>query len=199
MEKLRYFAVYKPFEMMCQFSREGDKKTLADLGDFPKDVYPVGRLDFDSEGLLILTNDKRLNHKLLDPKFKHEREYWAQVEGNISEEALADLQKGVIIRINKKDHTTLPAKAHKIFPAPEVPERVPPIRFRINVPDSWLSLTLSEGKNRQVRRMTAKVGFPTLRLIRYRIGKLTLQNMTPGDVKELSNQLAYSLLLGQKY
>lgn len=165
---------------MSQFSKEGDKLTLADvLTDIPKDVYPVGRLDYDSEGLLFLTNDKSLTHQLLDPQFAHERTYYVQVEGDITAEALEQLCKGVTININGKSHLTLPAKA-VLIDTPALPERNPPIRFRANIPTSWISLTLTEGKNRQVRRMTAAVGFPTLRLVRYSIGAYTVAGMESG-------------------
>lgn len=166
--------------MLCQFSPEGDKQTLADYLDVPKDVYPVGRLDYDSEGLLILTNDKSLNARLLKPSNAHEREYWVQVEGAITEDAVSRLSSGVNISIDGKSHHTLPAKASLITTEPALPPRNPPIRFRKNIPTSWISLTLHEGKNRQVRRMTAAVGFPTLRLVRWRMEGLTLEGLEPG-------------------
>src|SRR4051794_28818700 len=177
---LRYFIVYKPYQVLSQFTSDGDKKSLADLFDLPVDVYPVGRLDYDSEGLLILTNDAQLNHRLLNPKFKHEREYWVQVEGSITKEAIAALQAGVDISIDGKKHTTLPCIASPFLHEPNVPERNPPIRFRKEIPVSWIKLLLVEGKNRQVRKMTAAVGFPTLRLIRHRIEKLTINELQPG-------------------
>lgn len=174
--------------MLSQFSKEGVHPTLADLDfKFDKDIYPVGRLDADSEGLLLLTNDNYFKTKLLDPKYKHERTYWVQVDGEISPEACDMLSKGVDIAINGKKHKTLHAKACSME-EPIIPERNPPIRFRKNIPTSWLSLTLHEGKNRQVRRMTAAVGFPTLRLIRAAIGAIKLgdfQDFIPGKVIEL--------------
>jgi 23S rRNA pseudouridine2457 synthase len=142
-------------------------------------------LDFDSEGLLILTNDRQLNHRLLDPAFAHEREYWVQVEGTIGPDALRQLESGLTITIDNKPYTTRPTKATLISPDPGVPERNPPIRYRAHIPTSWISLTLTEGKNRQVRKMTARVGFPTLRLIRYRIGKITIKGMQPGEMREI--------------
>ncbi len=193
----RYFIIYKPFNVLTQFSAHEGKATLGEYFHVPKDVYPVGRLDYDSEGLLILTNDAALNHRLLDPKYKHKREYWVQVEGMITKEAIDNLQKGVVIPIDVKQYKTLACKASLFIEPPWVYERNPPIRFRKNIPDSWISLTLIEGKNRQVRRMTAKVGFPTLRLIRYRIEKLTLQNMQPGDLKELTKEEIYEALCTQ--
>lgn len=177
----KYYYIYKPYQMMSQFSTEGTKLTLKDINyNFEKDIYPVGRLDYDSEGLLLLTNDKKLTKYLLEPKYKHEREYYVQVEGNITQEAIISLQKGVEIQSYK----TLPAKV-KIIEEPLLPERNPPIRFRATIPTTWISITLVEGKNRQVRRMTAAVGFPTLRLIRMRIEKLLLQDIQPGTVKEI--------------
>lgn len=190
----RYFVIYKPFHVLTQFSSQEDKATLADYFHVPKDAYPVGRLDYDSEGLLILTNDAALNHRILNPRYKHEREYWVQIEGIITKEAIDVLQKGVTISIDGKHYKTLPCKSFLFEEPPFVYERNPPIRFRKNIPVCWISLTLIEGKNRQVRRMTAKVGFPTLRLIRYRIEKLTLQNMRPGDMKELTKEEIYEAL-----
>lgn len=180
-----YYIFYKPYEVLSQFSREGEKKTLADF--FPgidKNIYPVGRLDFDSEGLLLLTDDKALTHRLLDPSFAHERTYWVQVDGAITEEAIQQLQNGVVINVNGKQYKTKKAKA-VVMDEPDVPERNPPIRFRKNIPTSWISLTLTEGKNRQVRRMTAAVGFPTLRLVRHSIGKITIEGQLPGTYRKL--------------
>lgn len=166
---------------MSQFSAEGDKQTLAHyLRDIPKDVYPVGRLDYDSEGLLLLTDDKALTHQLLDPKFAHQRTYYVQVDGMITDEAIDKLCKGVQISIDGKPYMTRKAIAKRMDDEPSLPERNPPIRYRKNIPTSWLSLTLSEGKNRQVRRMTAAVGFPTLRLVRYSIGAVTIDELQPG-------------------
>lgn len=180
--------------MLSQFSPENNKPVLGELFPFPKDVYPVGRLDADSEGLLILTNDKKLNHQLLDPKFRHWRTYWVQVDGEISQEAIKQLESGLQIKVNKKVHPTMPARASKIKAPEHLPERNPPIRYRKDIPTSWLELSLQEGKNRQVRRMTAAIGFPTLRLIRARIENLSLQGMQAGEVRELPRQTIYSLL-----
>jgi 23S rRNA pseudouridine2457 synthase len=190
----RYFIIYKPYQVLSQFTSEGGKKSLADVFDVPKDVYPVGRLDYDSEGLLILTNDTQLNHLLLSPTHKHEREYWVQVEGTVTPQALNELRSGVTISIDGKLHKTLPCKAASFDQPPHVFERHPSIRFRKEIPVSWLSLSLVEGKNRQVRRMTAKVGFPTLRLIRYRIEAITIQGLEPGAIKELTKQEMYKNL-----
>ena len=178
--------------MLTQFS--GEEFTLASLGDFPKEVYPVGRLDKDSEGLLLLTDDKGLNHQLLNPRFGHQRTYYAQVEGIPSPEALTQLQQGVTIQVDGKPYRTKPAVAKLLDPAPTLPERNPPIRYRASIPDRWLALTLIEGKNRQVRKMTAAVGFPTLRLVRFSMEKITLDGMEAGEVRELSQDLVYRAL-----
>ncbi len=188
---LRYFVIYKPFGILSQFS--GDKDTLKSLGEFPSDVYPVGRLDKDSEGLLIITNDKQLNHYLLDPKFGHKRTYWVQVEGEVDEKALASLRQGIPIKVNGKTHVTAETQAASInSPEAILPERNPPIRFRKNVPDSWISLSLKEGKNRQVRKMTAGVGFPTLRLVRWSIGDLDVNGFGVGEIREFDQQSIYN-------
>lgn len=172
--------------MLTQFSREGDKPTLADLDfRFPKDIYAVGRLDADSEGLLLLTNDKQLNHRLLNPKFRHNRTYYVQVDGPLTDDACRQLSAGVTITIDGKPYHTLPADA-RIISEPMLPGRTPPIRYRASIPTSWLSVSLHEGKNRQVRKMTAAVGFPTLRLVRWAIEELTAEDMRPGQVRELS-------------
>lgn len=158
---------------------------MKDLFKLPADVYPVGRLDYDSEGLLILTNDPSINFRLLNPAHQHEREYWVQVEGDISNEALKSLSAGVTISNDGKKIFTRKAMALKFSTDPNVPDRIPSIRFRKNIPDSWLSLSLHEGKNRQVRKMTAAVGYPTLRLIRYRIETITIDGLVPGDMREM--------------
>lgn len=182
----RYFLLYKPFGYLSQFTRESpEHKTLGDLYPFPKDVYPVGRLDQDSEGLLLLTDDKSLNKKLLDPSFEHERTYWVQVEGVPGEEALDMLRKGVTIRIKGLDYKTRPAQVRLLEQAPPLPERDPPVRFRKSLPTSWLELTLIEGKNRQVRRMCAQAGYPVLRLVRSRIGDWRVEGIGIGEVREL--------------
>jgi 23S rRNA pseudouridine2457 synthase len=180
-----YIALFKPYRMLSQFSQTEDesKETLA-LCDLPEDVYPVGRLDFDSEGLLLLTDDSRLNSFLLDPAHAHERTYWAQVENIPTIKQLQELSRGVIIE-NKK---TLPAHAELLDFEPVLPERDPPIRFRKNIPTAWLSLTLIEGRNRQVRKMTAAINCPTLRLLRQSIGRLDLfeLGLEPGQWCDLS-------------
>jgi len=180
--------------MLSQFTREGDHKTLSDLNySFPKDVYPVGRLDTDSEGLLLLTNNKQINHLLLDPKYKHNRTYLAQVEGVFTEEAKKKLESGISINVDGKMYKTLPAKI-SLIEEPALPERNPPIRFRKSIPTSWIELTLQEGKNRQVRKMTAAGGFPTLRLVRVSIEKIRLEKMNPGEVREIKKEEINDLL-----
>lgn len=190
----KYFIVYKPFNVLSQFTSQLEKKTLKDFFDVPVDVYPVGRLDYDSEGLLILTNDKNLNHKLLNPLLAHGREYWVQVEGEITNDAIDALQNGIDINIDGKIYYTKKCKAQKFNAPPAVPERNPPIRFRKNIPDSWIKIILTEGKKRQVRKMTAKAGYPTLRLIRYRIEKINIDGLHPGEMKILSQGEMYNLL-----
>jgi len=185
----KYYVINKPYGILTQFTDSDGRPTLGTLYKFPKDVYPVGRLDMDSEGMLLITNDKELTDYLLNPKNKHEREYFVQVEGVPDNSALKKLCSGVDIAGSK----TLPAKA-KIIDDPGFAERVPPIRERKSIPTSWISLSLVEGKNRQVRKMTASVGYPTLRLVRVRIGNLHLGEMKPGEVKELSREEVYSKL-----
>lgn len=184
----KYFIIYKPFNVLSQFSSQEGKETLKDHFDVPKDVYPVGRLDYDSEGLLILTNDKKLNHSLLNPSFTHEREYWVQVDGAITQQAIDQLQKGVDITVDGKKYRTKKCSAMIFESEPVVPFRNPPIRFRKNIPATWLKLVITEGKNRQVRKMTAAVGFPTLRLIRHRIGNITIDGLAPGDIRNLTSR-----------
>ena len=173
---------------MSQFTREApEHRTLADVFDFPRDVYPVGRLDKDSEGLLLLTNDTSINKRLLDPGQGHRRTYWVQVEGIPDEASLQKLREGVSFKVKGRVHQSAPAQAQKILPLPIIPERDPPVRFRKHIPTTWLVLELTEGKNRQVRRMCAAVGFPVLRLIRVAIGKLELGDLAQGEFRELTN------------
>jgi 23S rRNA pseudouridine2457 synthase len=190
----KYFIAHKPFNVLSQFSSTDNKKALKDFFDVPSNVYPVGRLDYDSEGLLILTDDKTLNNYLLNPQNKHEREYWVQVEGDISNEKIILLQQGVEININGKLYHTKKCNANKFLKSPEVSVRNPPIRFRKLIPDSWVKIILTEGKNRQVRKMTAAVGYPTLRLIRYRIEGITLDKLYPGEMKTIPKKELYNLL-----
>lgn len=190
----KYFIIHKPFNVLSQFSSTDEKKTLKDFFDVPSNVYPVGRLDYDSEGLLILTDDKMLNNFLLNPQNKHEREYWVQVENDISEEQINLLQQGVEINNNGKLYHTKKCIAKKFLHPPEVSVRNPPIRFRKLIPDCWIKIILTEGKNRQVRKMTAAVGCPTLRLIRYRIEGITLEKLHPGEMKDIPKKELYNLL-----
>jgi 23S rRNA pseudouridine2457 synthase len=194
----QYYIFYKPYQVLCQFSAEGDKVTLAHyLKDIPKDVYPVGRLDYDSEGLLLLTSDKALVGRLLEPRNAHERTYYVQVEGNVTPQALQQLRDGVDISIDGKKHRTRRARAELLPSPPQLPSRNPPVRFRLTIPTCWIALTLTEGKNRQVRRMTAAVGFPTLRLVRFAIGNVTLADMMEGEYRQAGADIV-TQLLGKK-
>ncbi len=166
----------KPFDVLCQFSRESDRAVLADFVPV-KGVYPAGRLDRDSEGLLVLTDDGKLQARIADPRFKLEKSYFAQVEGVVSEAALERLRAGVELN----DGMTLPAKARGVGEPAWLWPRVPPIRVRKSVPDGWIELTIREGRNRQVRRMCAAVGLPCLRLIRWRVGIWTLEGLASGE------------------
>ena len=185
---------YKPFDVLCQFTDSGSQRTtLKDYIDVPS-VYPVGRLDRDSEGLLLLTNDGGLQHRLSHPKFAHPRTYWVQVERIPTPQALERLRTGVVI----KNYRTRPAQVKKLPESPPLPPREPPIRDRQSVPTCWLEMILTEGRNRQVRRMTAAVGFPTLRLVRVAIGTkkrtlsdaptpiLSLNGLKPGQWRDLT-------------
>ncbi|MDQ2773323.1 MAG: pseudouridine synthase [Acidobacteriota bacterium] len=184
----RYLAFNKPFNVLSQFTagstEAGDaepRRTLADFIPVP-DVYPAGRLDYDSEGLMLLTSDGVFQHRLTDPRFAHPRTYWAQVEGIVTEAAVRALREGVPVQSYR-------AKAVKALrmDEPELPPREPPIRFRMNIPTSWLELSIAEGRNRQVRRMTAAVGFPTLRLVRVSIGSVSLGTLQPGSWRDLTD------------
>lgn len=172
---------HKPYGVLSQFTPDGSpNQTLAEFG-FPKGVYPIGRLDADSEGLLLLSDEAGLNTRLLDPERGHARRYWAQVERIPTVEALAQLSSGLVIA----DYKTRPCRAWLLDPQPEVPPRIPPIRVRKSVPDCWIALELIEGKNRQVRKMTAAIGHPTLRLLRVQIGALELDTLTAGSWREV--------------
>jgi 23S rRNA pseudouridine2457 synthase len=190
----RYILFYKPYNVLSQFTdkdgstiEEGDRiegrdrGTLKDYIPVPS-IYPVGRLDRDSEGLLLLTNNGHLQHRLSDRRFRHPRTYWVQVEGIPDEAALRQLRSGVVIQ----DYRTRPTRVQLLATEPSLPPRQPPIRFRKTVPTSWLEMTLTEGRNRQVRRMTAVVGFPTLRLVRVAIAHLRLDHLKPGQWRDLT-------------
>ena len=172
---------HKPYGVLTKFTDRHNRATLADYIDVP-DVYAAGRLDKDSEGLLILTDDSELNHLLTHPKFKIPKTYWAQVERVPDNKALEQLRRGVKI----KNYHTRPAEVKLLTPEPNMPPREPPIRYRKTVPTAWLELTITEGKNRQVRRMTAAVGYPTLRLMRVAMGPITLDGLARGEWQELS-------------
>jgi 23S rRNA pseudouridine2457 synthase len=185
-------AFHKPFGVLSQFTGDGSpNRTLAEFG-FPAGVYPIGRLDADSEGLLLLSDERELNARLLPPSRAHPRVYWAQVEGVPSEEALRKLSQGVMLQGRK----TLPCRAWLLDPPPALPPRVPPIRLRKTVPDRWIALELVEGKNRQVRRMTAAAGHATLRLFRAQIGGFQAAGLAPGQWR-LLNQNERDLALGR--
>ncbi|VAW46710.1 Ribosomal large subunit pseudouridine synthase E [hydrothermal vent metagenome] len=177
----------KPFNVLCQFTdnspQSESRETLANYIQY-KGFYAAGRLDRDSEGLLLLTDDGALQHAITDPKHKLPKTYLAQVEGDVTSEAIQQLSKGVAL----KDGLTRPARAKKVPPPTWLWPRIPPVRQRKNIPTSWIELTLTEGKNRQVRRMTAAVGFPTLRLIRIQIGQWSIHNLAPGESILLKNQ-----------
>ncbi len=178
----RYLLFHKPYNVLSQFSDDGSTKvTLKQFIDVP-DVYPVGRLDYDSEGLMLLTDDGPLQHRLSHPQFGHPRTYWAQVEQIPTDADLELIRTGGLAI---QDYRTRPATIAPL-PAPDWPPRDPPIRYRQAIPTSWLQLTLTEGRNRQVRRMTAAIGFPTLRLIRVTIGDLTIDDLQPGQWRDLT-------------
>ena len=180
-------AFNKPFGVACKFSPEPGRKTLADYIDVAG-VYPAGRLDADSEGLLLLTDDGILQARIAEPKHKIAKVYWAQVEGSPPQSALEPLRKGVDLG----DFTTQPAKAALIEEPKNLWPRTPPIRYRAKIPTTWIELTIHEGKNRQVRRMTAKVGFPTLRLIRAAIGKVSVEGLALGTWREIGPDTPWS-------
>lgn len=188
----RYLLLYKPYDVLSQFTDAEGRRSLKEFVPVP-DVYAVGRLDCDSEGLLLLTDDGPMQHRLSHPKFAHGRRYWAQVEREPTPQSLAQLRSGVTI----KDYRTRPAIVERIA-EPDLPPRDPPIRYRQHIPTAWLALTLTEGKNRQVRRMTAAVGFPTLRLVRSALllpqaRPLTLEGLRPGEWRELTADEVRSL------
>ena len=191
--RLKYFIFNKPFKILSQFSDEPPNKGLSSILELPSDIYPVGRLDLDSEGLLLLTNDKKLNYRLLDPKQRHSRIYWAQVEGRVSGEEFGRFQQGLEIRVGGKPYQTLPSKVKTIRPG-NLFDRDPPVNVKKYPVTSWLEIQLIEGKNRQVRKMMASIGHPTLRLIRIGIEQLTLGDLAPGEVKMISQKSLYQKL-----
>jgi pseudouridine synthase len=186
----RYLKLFKPFDVLTHFTDEAGRATLKDYVPVPG-VYPVGRLDRDSEGLLLLTDDGPLAHRLTDPRHEHPKTYLAQVEKVPDASALEALRRGIILA----DGPTRPVEAELLETEPDLPERPVPIRFRKNVPTAWLRLVLREGRNRQVRRMTAAVGYPTLRLVRVAVGPITLDGLQPGEWRELDVEERRGLLL----
>lgn len=181
----QYYLFNKPYGCLSQFTGEEGDDVLGNYYTYPKDVYSVGRLDKDSEGLLLLTNDNTLKNKLLDPKYNKPKTYQVQVEGDITLEAIRQLEKGNLeLKHKGKSYKTQPCKCSKID-NPEIWERSEPIRFRQHIPTSWIEITITEGKNRQIRKMTAAVGFPTLRLIRVTFDQFQLEDLKPGEVKEI--------------
>ena len=192
-----YFLINKPFGMLSQFTKEAPQhQVLGELHDFPPDVYPVGRLDRDSEGLLILTNDTSLNERLLHPKNQHSRKYWAQVEGIVTDQAIKQLETGVSFRAKGKNYRSAPLRARSLSAAETntINPRTPPVRFRKSIPDAWLQLELTEGKNRQVRRICAAVGLPVLRLIRVGIVELSLADLQGQTTREVERKWLLSRL-----
>ncbi len=183
LNNFKYFILNKPYGVLSQFTDKEGRKTLGDIYKFPRDVYSVGRLDMDSEGLLLLTNDKSLTNFLLNPVYEHEKEYYVQVEGIPKESSLEKLRNGVLINGKK----TLFSKVRKID-EPNFPQRIPPIRARKNIPTCWMSISITEGRNRQVRKMTAYIGHPTLRLIRVRIKNLLIDGLLPGSIRKLNSR-----------
>jgi 23S rRNA pseudouridine2457 synthase len=194
--EFHYFMAHKPYGYLCQFTGEQSDLLLSQLHAFPPNVYAVGRLDKDSEGLLLLTNDNNFKNKILSPEKNHFKTYLVQVEGAITPTAIEQLQNGSI-NINHKGKIHQVKKATcVIIDDVKIEDRIPPIRFRANIPTSWIELSITEGKNRQVRKMTAAVGFPTLRLIRTKIGKISLNKLPIGKVIKLSKEEAYRALVG---
>jgi len=185
----KYYIIYKPKGCLSQFSKEYGKLALGDIFDLPKDVYPVGRLDEDSEGLLLISNDKSINSKLLNPLNGHWRTYWVQVSGQINKSAIKNLVNGVDIVVKGKIHSTLPARVKKGNP----PKNILPLNVS-EKETSWVKISLSEGKYRQVRKMTAKVGFPTLRLVRTHIEELELGELKPSEFKLLDKKALFQKL-----
>ena len=192
-QSARYYKLFKPYDVLCQFTDGQGRSTLKEFFEITG-LYPVGRLDRDSEGLVLLTDDGGLAHRLTDPRYGHPRTYFAQVERIPSPESFERLRRGLILG----DGPTRPVEAELLTEEPNLPERPVPIRFRKNVLTAWIRLTLREGRNRQVRRMTAHVGHPTLRLVRVAIGTVGLDDLQPGESRELTSEEVKSLRFAQK-
>jgi len=193
--EIKYFVFYKPYNVLNQFTKERPEHvTLADFLKVEKDIYPVGRLDKDSEGLIILTNDSMLNNLLLSPGFAHSRTYFVQVDNDITQKAIDQVASGVDIKLETSIYRTKPCEVKKLPKEPALPDRNPPVRFRQNIPTSWVKIELKEGKNRQIRKMFAKVGFPVLRLIRIQIEDLRIGKLEPGEYIEMEQKEIFKLL-----
>lgn len=193
--RYQYFLFFKPYGVLSQFTAEWEgQRTLAAFGPFPPEVYPVGRLDQDSEGLLLLTNDNEFKTNILSPSSKTRKTYWAQVEGRPTNQDLEPLAHGITIQIKGKAHRCAPAEARLLDVLPDIPDRDPPIRVRQHIPDTWVEIILTEGKNRQVRRMMAAMGFPVLRLIRVGIGACQWTGQPPGSIQQLTSAQAAQCL-----
>lgn len=187
-----YFIIHKPYKVLSQFTDEDGNPGLGSIYSLQKDIYPVGRLDLDSEGLLILSNDRTLNNKLLNPKNNHWRTYWVEVDGIPSKDSLKQFESGLLINLKGMKHRTKPAKVK--FIEAKIPERNPPVNYKKHPKRTWLEISLAEGKNRQVRKMTAAIGHPTLRLVRVKIESLELTPMKSGEIREVSRNLIYKKL-----
>lgn len=193
--KLKYYIFNKPYNVLSQFTREAGNQSIADFFILDsKDVYPIGRLDKDSEGMLLLTNDKTLNAALLSPKNAKSKTYWVQVEGLFTKDAIRQLVAGVTITVDQKPYKTLPAFVKGMQEPKHLWERTPPVRYRKEIPTSWVEVRIQEGKNRQVRKMMAEVGFPVLRLIRVALQDLQMELILPGDIQELDRATVYQKL-----
>ena len=194
----KYFLVYKPYMVLCQFTKEqAEDRTLADIATFPIDCYPVGRLDKDSEGLLLITNDNELKKVVSSPKFDKIKTYYVQVEGEPNETMINHLRNGVEISVNDKKYVTKKAKV-KIIEEPNFPPRNPPVRYRASIPTTWLSISITEGKNRQVRKMCAAIGCPVLRLVRYSIAGLKYEKLENRTILQISNEDVAKLLMREE-
>jgi len=183
---MRVYRFWKPYGVLTKFTDEESRPTLADYVHIPN-IYAAGRLDLDREGLLLLTDSGSLSHRLTDPRFQHPRTYWAQVEHIPDDAVLERLRTGIELSEGGRLWRTRPAQVELLTAPPDLPERIPPIRVRKSIPTAWLQLTITEGRNRQVRRMTAAVGCPTLRLVRWSISTITLVGLTPGSLLPLSD------------
>lgn len=192
---LLYYVCYKPYNVINQFSKaHPDHISLQDILKVPKDIYPVGRLDKDSEGLLLLTNDKSVNTLLLQPQNKKHKTYLVQVDGDITHDAVLKLSRGIEIKLDTGPYMTRPCEVKKLKQPPVLPDRNPPIRMRLHIPTSWIKITLTEGKNRQIRKMCAQAGFPVLRLVRVQIQDLKIGILQPGELKKMTRDTFFDLL-----